>query len=372
MSERPLQGRCLRCHKARLACVCETIRSVANRTPVHLLVHPKEWRHPLGTLRFLQLGLQNVRMDVSVYPEPPPDLQDTFLLFPGPGALNAEALVAARPRRIMAIDGTWSQARSIFRKNPWLHALPRCALPLDGQSRYRVRSEPADGYVSTLEAVLSVLTSLEPEHAEAFEGLLDAFDGMQDVQLKFAEDPSPRPRRRNRPPARPIPELLYQAPERVVLVHGRVEGTGAEQGLVTWAAQRLVGPEFFFGVVKDRIERAPDYRRVRMKLSSQDLAAAESAASLEARWQAFLRPDDVLCSWTPGSLRHVHDEGGIFLKAAYCAWRRAHSGSIFEIVRREGLEAEGLGFGGQSGELLGAMRPLVQHMAAEGLKSPAP
>jgi len=344
---------------------------VPNRTGVQLLVHPKEWRHPLGTLRFLQLGLRNVDVKVGIYPDPPKDLEGAVLLFPGEGAMDSAALAEMRPRTIFAIDGTWSQARSIFKKNPWLHTLPRCALPVEGRSRYRVRSEPADGYVSTLEAVLSVLGGLEPEHGPGFEALLDAFDGMQDLQLEYAARPRPRRRKKVRPAELTIPEVLREQPERVVLVHGRVQGDVPHRGIVTWAGLRLMEDERFFGVVGDRIRDSRERRVARMRLSAAELAAGETEAELLARWQAFLRPDDVLCSWGSGSLRHIHDEAGIVLKGAYCGWRKGTCGSIFEVVRQEGLELEPVGFGGQSGELFSAMRPIARLMAAQRVKSDA-
>jgi len=52
---------CLRCFKPRVACVCDTIARVANRTEVIILQHPRERGHPFGTVRFARLGLEIAR-----------------------------------------------------------------------------------------------------------------------------------------------------------------------------------------------------------------------------------------------------------------------------------------------------------------------
>jgi DTW domain-containing protein YfiP len=322
-------------------CVCASIQRVPNRTRVQLIVHPKERRHPLGTLRFLELGLGNIRIDSDFAPKAPPDLQDA------------------------AIDGTWSQAKNLFRDNPWLQALPRCALPEAGESRYRVRKEPVAGYVSTLEAVLAVLGVLEPEHGAGFEGLLDAFDAMQDAQLaQAAGTPRPRMHKKKRPP-RPIPDLLRHTPERLVLVHGRMQGTGDNCGPVTLGAVRLVGDDCMFGAVKARIEEAGSIREAKMDLSDAQRAAAGTSEELQARLQSFLRPDDVVCGWTAKALRHMQMGPGLALKATYCDFRKKPCGPIDALLANEGLEPGPPPFHGETGLALAWMKCVAQFLASQ-------
>ncbi len=345
-------------------CVCASIQRVNNRTRVQLIVHPKERRHPLGTLRFLELGLGNIRIDSDFEPKPPPDLQDALLLFPGPDALPVDQLGARAPKTVVAIDGTWSQAKNLFRDNPWLQTLPRCALPEHGVSRYRVRKEPVAGYVSTLEAVLSVLEVLEPEHAVGFEGLLDAFDGMQDAQLAHVGTPNPRMKRKKRAP-RPIPDLLRLTPERLVLVHGRMQGRGSACGPVTLGAVRLVGDDFMFGAVKARLDEAGSIREGKMDLSEAQRAEACTDEELQARWRAFLKPGDVLCGWTAKALRHMQQEPGLALKAAYCDFRKKPCGPIDDLLENEGLKAGPAQFPGETGQALAWMKCIAQFLAAQ-------
>ena len=67
---------------------------------------------------------------------------------------------------ILVLDGTWSQAKTLWWRNAWLLKLPRIVLTPREPSMYgRLRKEPRRDYVSTLEAIADVLPALgEPEH----------------------------------------------------------------------------------------------------------------------------------------------------------------------------------------------------------------
>ena len=66
---------------------------------------------------------------------------------------------------IIVLDGTWSQAKTLWWRNAWLLKLPRIVLKPREPSMYgRLRKEPRREWVSTLEAVADVLPALgEPE-----------------------------------------------------------------------------------------------------------------------------------------------------------------------------------------------------------------
>lgn len=68
---------------------------------------------------------------------------------------------------LLVLDGTWSQAKTLWWRNAWLLKLPRIVLNPREPSMYgRLRKEPRRAWVSTLEAVADVLPALgEPEQA---------------------------------------------------------------------------------------------------------------------------------------------------------------------------------------------------------------
>ena len=57
------------------------------------------------------------------------------------------------------LDGTWSKAKTLWWRNPWLNKLNRMTLAPTKPSIYgRLRAEPRREFVSTLESVAAALT----------------------------------------------------------------------------------------------------------------------------------------------------------------------------------------------------------------------
>ena len=76
---------------------------------------------------------------------------------------------SARLDGIVVLDGTWSQAKSIWWRNAWLLKLGRIVVVPREPSIYgKLRKEPRREFVSTLEAVADVLVTLgEPEEVRS-------------------------------------------------------------------------------------------------------------------------------------------------------------------------------------------------------------
>src|SRR4029077_11906568 len=86
--------------------------------------------------------------------------------------------VLAGLRGIVVLDGTWSQAKTLWWRNPWLLKLHRVVLdpPLPARLR-KLRREPRRDALWTSEASAMSLRHLEPE-LRAADALLAALDGM--------------------------------------------------------------------------------------------------------------------------------------------------------------------------------------------------
>src|SRR6185437_11532742 len=89
------------------------------------------------------------------------------------------------PITLVVVDGTWSQARKLVRLNPAMAALPRYAFRPSRPSEYRIRREPSEECVSTLEALIHVLGVLEGDR-ERFLPMMLPFRAMVDAQVAFA------------------------------------------------------------------------------------------------------------------------------------------------------------------------------------------
>jgi hypothetical protein len=71
---------------------------------------------------------------------------------------------------LVVLDGTWSQAKALWWRNPWLLKLRRVVLSPARPSLYRtLRKEPRPEGLSTIEAIALCLSSIEgrPDLEEA-------------------------------------------------------------------------------------------------------------------------------------------------------------------------------------------------------------
>lgn len=181
------RAECYRCFRAKSVCICDRVPVIANQTGVIVLQHHREVLHPIGTARIARLGFRNVSVRIArrsqslaVDSNVPPN---TALLYPRPDARNLDEIDPSEfPANLMVLDGTWSQANSMYRSNPWLHDLPHLVIEPPTESNYRIRRQPKSGCLSTIEALVYALKRIEPG-TTGFDKLLHAFDTMIDDQL---------------------------------------------------------------------------------------------------------------------------------------------------------------------------------------------
>ncbi|WP_397451888.1 tRNA-uridine aminocarboxypropyltransferase [Pseudomonas sp. NA-150] len=185
---------CPRCLRPESHCLCALIPHLDSRTRVLILQHPSEVNHALNTARFAALGLSNAELrvgevfaDLSTLLSPPG--YQARLLFPADDAqpLSAYSAEEASDSILLVVpDGTWKKARKLLHLNPLLAALPRVSLVDATPSRYRLRKAPGPGALSTVEAIVQALQTLEAPRS--FEALLRPFDALIDGQIAAMGD----------------------------------------------------------------------------------------------------------------------------------------------------------------------------------------
>ena len=165
------RARCARVVAGRLrVCYCAALPTLATRTRIVILQHPRERDMPIGTARMAQLCLPEAELHVGIRWG---ESAAFATRDQRSGAAGDPAVARARPRAtssrdpplgpvtLVVVDGTWSQAKTVVRDNPCLQALPRYAFATPEPSQYRIRKEPRAEYVSTIEALMHVLGVLE-------------------------------------------------------------------------------------------------------------------------------------------------------------------------------------------------------------------
>lgn len=195
-----MRATCRRCLRPETFCVCAGLGPFPSRTRVVLLQHPREARVAICSARLARVALENAELHRGLSFEDHPRVRElvaapgTALLFPG--GVPADEAAAVAPRTLVVIDGTWLQAEKMLEANPAVAALPRIAIPPGRPSGYgALRREPAEGHLSTIEAVALALGALEGDAAR-FAPMCEAFRKMVELQLACSTGERRSPRHR--------------------------------------------------------------------------------------------------------------------------------------------------------------------------------
>jgi DTW domain-containing protein len=187
MTERAKRGAaedvCPSCHRPRGLCVCDRVVPLATERRVLILQHPREQDFALGTAGLVAASLPRATLKVGlswaslaqalghdaepndwavVYPLSRDKMHDDAAK-KGSVVLIDRHGKTGSPRRlkgIVLLDGSWSQAKALWWRNPWLLKLKRLTVVPREPSIYgSLRAEPRRDYVSTLEAAAEALSA---------------------------------------------------------------------------------------------------------------------------------------------------------------------------------------------------------------------
>ncbi len=319
------RAECLRCRRPVAHCYCEHLAPIANTTEVVFLQHPRESRVAIGTCRMAHLALQRSELHLGVTFGSHPrvralaDARDgtVAVLYPGETACEPEALGAGPPATLIVLDGTWHQVRTMWRRNPMLHALPRIGFVPSAPGNYRIRREPAPHCLATVEAVVEILGRLDGDRPR-FRRMLRAFDQMVEAQLLYRTlkpgVPWRRTKRRRAPRGSAARAMLRARHDDLVLVYA--EANAHPAGSPDWGVPELIElvavrpatAERFVAIIAPRRPLAPSTAQ-HLEIEAARLLRGESIAGAVARWQGFVRPSDLLCAWGRYALDLLAREG---------------------------------------------------------------
>jgi DTW domain-containing protein len=203
---------CPRCGKPETLCVCQDIQPIDNKIALLILQHPQEQDKALGTARLTALHFKNAvfktglswpsltkALGRSADPKRWATLYlgsvDPAMAAPGYGVVALDAKGHLLPVQetaladiegVIVLDGTWSQAKTLWWRNAWLLKCKRVVLSPPRPSLYgKLRREPRREGLSTLESVGMLLSHLE-HRPEIETALLASFGKLLD---KYREHP---------------------------------------------------------------------------------------------------------------------------------------------------------------------------------------
>jgi len=200
MNEIESRKKCYRCYRPASSCMCAHVKKIMTKTKFVILMHPKEFKKTKnGTGRLTHLSLPNSELYIDI------DFSEhrainrlinnseniCYVLYPGKNTLNLNTDkidTSGKQMVIFIIDSTWPCSVKMLRLSRNLQQLPKMSFTHSKSSQFKIKEQPKEFCLSTIESTLTVLELLniqgieEIEHRD-FEHFLDPFTSMVDYQL---------------------------------------------------------------------------------------------------------------------------------------------------------------------------------------------
>ncbi|WP_159566875.1 tRNA-uridine aminocarboxypropyltransferase [Budvicia diplopodorum] len=165
--------RCTRCLLPKIHCLCSSISPMTSDSRFCLLMYDTEPLKPSNTGRLIADILPETTAFIwsrtTVDPQLLTLLSDNsyqpYLIFPASYALpgrvtkTVDKQLGKHPLFIM-LDGTWAEARKMFRKSPYLDNLPILAIEADESSDYLLREASTKEQLCTVEVAIKLLAQV--------------------------------------------------------------------------------------------------------------------------------------------------------------------------------------------------------------------
>jgi len=165
-----LYDSCNQCGLPIINCICSKASKIKTEAVIWILSTEKEFYRPSNTARLLKLAnpdsteiflwkREKVNEKLKEYLNSAE--YEAYLLFPVEDKENMITDVVhhntEKTKAFIIIDGTWKEARKIFRKSSYLRALPMISLEPNFKSQYDLRRGAEEGNLCTIEAAIEIL-----------------------------------------------------------------------------------------------------------------------------------------------------------------------------------------------------------------------
>ena len=196
---------CYTCYRPKTSCVCEhIIKPIKTNTKFVILMHPKEFRKTKnGTGHMTNNSLENCELHVGIdftkHRRVNELLNDEnyepYVLYPDINSikLNTQKLPSEKKALVFIIDSTWPCSKKMLRLSTNLQNLKKISFEHDKSSQFKIKTQPNQYCLSTIESTLCVLEQLNNHNIEnisskSLENFLTPFEEMVKYQVKCAFD----------------------------------------------------------------------------------------------------------------------------------------------------------------------------------------
>ena len=206
-----LREKCYTCFRPKSSCMCAYINPLKTKTKFIILMHTHEFKKiKNGTGHFTHLSLENselyVGVEFSKHKAVNALIEDEnnncYVLYPSKESLvlNETPFPSnGKQNVVFLIDSTWHNATKLLRDSPNVQNLPKVSFTHTKNSEFKIKEQPMELCLSTIESTLCVLELLtlngsETLDASALDGFLEPFRKMVEYQLQCItlENKSPR------------------------------------------------------------------------------------------------------------------------------------------------------------------------------------
>lgn len=191
--------------------MCKYIKPIQTKTKFVVLMHTHEFKKiKNGTGHFTHLSLENSELYVDVSFARHKAVNDLlsdqnnncYVLYPGDDSLvlNSHSIADDEKQNVIfLIDSTWHNAKKLLRDSPNIQALPKVSFEHTKNSAFKIKEQPMELCLSTIESTHCVLELLKLHGDEKLssgelDGFLEPFRKMVEYQVKCTtlENRSPR------------------------------------------------------------------------------------------------------------------------------------------------------------------------------------
>jgi len=192
---------CYRCYRPQSSCMCGHVCPIVTQTKFIVLMHPKEFRKTKnGTGHLTHLSLLNSELFVGIDFTHHARINEiiatheSYILYPSKQAINLSQTPlhvenVKQKIAIFLIDSTWACSLKMMRMSHNLHPLSHISFDATKRSEFKIKEQPMEYCLSTLESTLTVLELLKQWHIEAIsdenvKAFLTPFHAMVSYQLQ--------------------------------------------------------------------------------------------------------------------------------------------------------------------------------------------
>lgn len=177
--------------------MCKYIKPVDTKTKFIILMHPKEFKKTKnGTGHFTKLSIKDselyIGIDFTNHNRINNILNDTnnncYILYPSNDSikLNKQSIDQANKKNVVfIIDSTWACSKKILRVSKNITNLQKISFEHQKSSQFKIKTQPNEYCLSTIESTLCVLELLENKKYNNF---LLPFEKMVEYQLNCSKN----------------------------------------------------------------------------------------------------------------------------------------------------------------------------------------